>query len=128
MEFSLFMFNCIIVPAVAGYLLIYVQNSVFDNNKPHRQNTGISRTLVGNVIVDYLVGNIIVDHSGVVGASPVGAAPTTSSLSTGFNGLGNDNCKTRRETFEFLDLVRLMLEAWWYLFQSHVAHFELHSS
>ena len=29
-----------------------------------------------------LVGNTIVDHSDVVGASPVGAAPTTSSLST----------------------------------------------
>ena len=33
----------------------------------------ISRTLVGNEIVD---------HSDVVGASPVGAAPTTSSFST----------------------------------------------
>ena len=29
-----------------------------------------------------LVGNEIVDHSDVVGASPVGAAPTTSSFST----------------------------------------------
>ena len=29
-----------------------------------------------------LVGNEIVDHSDVVGASPVGAAPTTSSSST----------------------------------------------
>ena len=29
-----------------------------------------------------LVGNTIVDHSDVVGASPVGAAPTTSSFST----------------------------------------------
>ena len=29
-----------------------------------------------------LVGNIIVAHSDVVGASPVGAAPTTSSFST----------------------------------------------
>ena len=28
------------------------------------------------------VGNIIVDHSDVIGASPVGAAPTTSSFST----------------------------------------------
>ena len=32
--------------------------------------------------VDILVGNKIVDHSDVVGASPVGAAPTTSSFST----------------------------------------------
>ena len=29
-----------------------------------------------------LVGNKIVDHSDVVGASPVGAAPTTSSILT----------------------------------------------
>ena len=38
-----------------------------------RQKSNISRTLVGNKIVDY---------SDVVGASPVGAAPTTSSFST----------------------------------------------
>ena len=37
------------------------------------QTHNISRTLAGNIIVD---------NSDVVGASPVGAAPTTSSLST----------------------------------------------
>ena len=39
----------------------------------YRKISHISRTLVGNKIVD---------NSDVVGASPVGAAPTTSSLST----------------------------------------------
>ena len=39
----------------------------------YRQVSNISRTLVGNQIVD---------HSDVVGASPVGAAPTTPSFST----------------------------------------------
>ena len=39
----------------------------------YRQVSNIRRTLVGNQIVD---------HSDVVGASPVGAAPTTSSFST----------------------------------------------
>ena len=39
----------------------------------YRQVSNISRTLVGNKIVD---------NSDVVGASPVGAARTTSSLST----------------------------------------------
>ena len=39
----------------------------------YRKTSNISRTLVGNEIVD---------HSDVVGASPVGAAPTTSSFST----------------------------------------------
>ena len=39
----------------------------------YRQVSNIRHTLVGNNIVD---------HSYVVGASPVGAAPTTSSFST----------------------------------------------
>ena len=39
----------------------------------YHKTSNISRTLVGNKIVD---------HSDVVGASPVGAAPTTSSFST----------------------------------------------
>ena len=39
----------------------------------YRQVSNIRRTLVGDKIVD---------NSDVVGASPVGAAPTTSSLST----------------------------------------------
>ena len=38
----------------------------------YRQTSNISRTLVGNIIVD---------NSDVVEASPAGAAPTTSSLS-----------------------------------------------
>ena len=41
--------------------------------RTYRQVSNIRRTLVGNLIVD---------HSDVVGASPVGAAPTTSSFST----------------------------------------------
>ena len=41
--------------------------------RSYRQVPNIRRTLVGNQIVD---------HSDVVGASPVGAAPTTSSFST----------------------------------------------
>ena len=39
----------------------------------YRKTSNIRRTVVGNKIVD---------HSDVVGASPVGAAPTTSSFST----------------------------------------------
>ena len=39
----------------------------------YHKTSNISRTLVGNEIVD---------NSDVVGASPVGAAPTTSSFST----------------------------------------------
>ena len=39
----------------------------------YRKTSNVSRTLVGNKIVD---------HSDVVGASPGGTAPTTSSFST----------------------------------------------
>ena len=39
----------------------------------YRQNSNIRRTFVGNIIVDNL---------DVVGAPPIGAAPTTSSLSS----------------------------------------------
>ena len=42
-------------------------------NMDYRKTSNISRTLVGNKIVD---------NSDVVGASPVGAASTTSSFST----------------------------------------------
>ena len=60
-------------------------------------------------IIRILVGNDIFYHSDVVGASPVGAAPTTSPFSTENFNIA-DNCKTRRETFKFWDLVRLILE------------------
>ena len=46
---------------------------VHNRNHRYRQVSNIRRTLVGNKIVD---------NSDVVGASPVGAAPTKSSLST----------------------------------------------
>ena len=55
-----------------------------------------------------LVGIKIVDHSDEVGASSAGAAPTTSSLTR----LGEDNRKTRRETFKFWNLVGLILKVW----------------
>ena len=60
-----------------------------------------------------LVGNKIDVHSDVVGASPVGAAPITSSiysLTPGFNRLSKDNCKMRRKPCKIWDLVRLVLD------------------
>ena len=36
-------------------------------------------------------------------------------LTCGFNGFGKDNCKTRQEKFKFWNLVRLILEIWWYI-------------
>ena len=48
-------------------------NALCDDTTIYRKTSNMSRTLVGNKIVD---------NSDVVGASPVGAAPTTSSFST----------------------------------------------
>ena len=50
-----------------GVKQVYVIRTIY------RQTSNIRRTLVGNKIVD---------HSDLVGASPVGAAPTTSSFSS----------------------------------------------
>ena len=49
----------------------YLQQNIYKIS--YRKTSNISRTFVGNKIVD---------NSDVVGASPVGAAPTTSSFST----------------------------------------------
>ena len=62
-------------------LVVYRKTSDFhynpslkcDPNNMYRKTSNISGTLAGNKIVD---------HSDVVGASPVGAASTTSSFST----------------------------------------------
>ena len=55
--------------AISCLLVLKQESSVNE----YREVSNISRTLVGNQIVD---------HSDVVGASPVGAARTTSSFST----------------------------------------------
>ena len=48
----------------------------------HKSNFEFTKYRKVSNISHTLVGNKIVDHSDVVGASPVGAAPTTSSFST----------------------------------------------
>ena len=59
-----------------------------------------------------LVGNDIPDHSDVVGASPVGAAPTTSSFSILHLAwiIWTDISKMRREIFKFWGLVLLVID------------------
>ena len=62
------------IPEIAGSSLIqYPFSLMYCVFHKHRKTSNISHTLVGNKIVD---------HSDVVGASPVGAAPTTSSFWT----------------------------------------------
>ena len=64
---------------ISNYILVFklrrklVKASYKLLQKYYRKTSNISRTLVGNKIVD---------NSDVVGASPVGVAPTTSSFST----------------------------------------------
>ena len=61
-------------PAAGDWCLSTVSKHGFESYKHiYRQVSNIRRILVDNKIVD---------HSDVVGASPVGAAPTTSSFST----------------------------------------------
>ena len=52
---------------------VSLNSAAIGSDSSYRKTSSISRTLVGNKIVD---------NSDVVGASPVGAAPTTSSFST----------------------------------------------
>ena len=54
-------------------VIIIASGHMYMPRAAYRKVSNISRTLVGNKIVD---------HSDAVGASPVGAAPTTSSFST----------------------------------------------
>ena len=69
----------------------------------YRQTSDISRTVVGNKIVDHSV-------EGGRWSNWI----FIPDLTPGFNGLGRDNCKMSRETFTFCDLVRLTLEIWQY--------------
>ena len=55
----------------AGYFIM--SPHALRKESGYRKTSNISRTLVGNKFVD---------NSDVVGAAPVGAAPTTSSFST----------------------------------------------
>ena len=70
-------------------LQIYITRS-------YRQISNISRTLVCNIIVyhSWRCSNYIFILN----------------FTRGVNGLDDDSCKTRRETFKICDLVRLMLE------------------
>ena len=63
--------------------------------------------------IGHTLGNKPVEHSDVVGASPANYIFILD-LTSGFFGLGKDNCRTIRETFMFWDTVRLMLEVWRY--------------
>ena len=58
---------------IDSFMISIIYRAESRTESKYLKTSSISRTLVGNKIVD---------NSDVVGASPVGAAPTTSSFST----------------------------------------------
>ena len=122
-DFNIFWFHCQIWAAHSAYecsthincSAITHQDLLSCPNLPkHEDEYVLSNYREASNIIRTLVGNKIVDHSDVVGASPVGAAPTTSSFSTsqsGFKRFGKDSRKTVRE-YLCWDLVSLILETW----------------
>ena len=62
------------------------------------QTSDITRTLVVNRIVDHCRG--FSNHIFILDLTP------------GFNVLGKTNCKMRRQTFDFSDVLHLILEVW----------------
>ena len=69
----------------------------------YRKTSNISRTLVGNKIVDN-------SCSWSISCRRCSNCIFILNLTPGFHGLGKDHCKRRQETFKFWDLVRLILE------------------
>ena len=98
------MFWVHIMPTMWPMLWVYDMSTVWTmlrciyhvHHGTYRKTSNVRRALVGNKIVD---------HSDVVGASPVGAAPTS-----GFNEFGKDRHRTIWESFNCRDLVWLILE------------------
>ena len=73
----------------------------------YRKTSNISRTFVGNKIVDHCSWNIACRRcSNYI---------FILDLTFGFKGFGKDSHKTVREYFKCWDLVRLILETWRYL-------------
>ena len=94
-------------PSLCGDFMdgIWCSFSKINENINHRKISNISRTLVGNKIVD---------HSDVVKASPVGAAPTTSSFST-WHLASWDSAKTAGRQYENLISVGIWCILYWRL-------------
>ena len=94
--------------------LFHLRVSTFQENKLSNinfltiWNLVLSRQIYRHAsnIIRIVVGNKIVDHADVVGAyRRCSNYVFILNLTPGFNGLGKDNCTTRRETLKFGDLV-----------------------
>ena len=81
----------------------------------YRQTSNISRTLVGNKLVDHSACRRCSSYIFFLDLTP------------GLNWLGKGNCKTIRESFKFLDKVRLVLDVLRYIFlMLHMGMFQYH--
>ena len=56
--------------------------------------------------------NKVIDYLDVIEASPVSHCIFILDLTPDFNGVGENNCNTRRKKFKFWNLLRLILEIW----------------
>ena len=71
--------------------------------------------IIANILFKDYSSTKIVDHPDVVGASTCRRWSNyifILDLTSGFNGLGKENCKTKREKGKNWDLVRYILEVW----------------
>ena len=73
LKFNIHLRHGVLLSIITTDIHVYAHDKHHAINDTYRKTSHISRTLVGNKIVD---------NSDVVGASPVGAAPTIFSFST----------------------------------------------
>ena len=91
----------------ASYTIEFRNNTLRHNmalpKNIYRQTSNISRAIA----IKLLITQMLLEHrcSNYI---------FTLDLIPCFNGLGKNNCKTRRETFKFWDMMRLTLEVWRY--------------
>ena len=91
-------------------MIFLVINSVYDISHHFGMNIDLE-VYCQTSNISHKLGDTIVDHSDVVGASPVGTALTTSSLSTWLQWIGQRQLQNKIRSIEgFLDLVHLILE------------------
>ena len=92
---------------MVGFRLFYLENCIYPTVLTREMNYVVRHSLkIGgdmklktSIINLTLLGNIVVYHSDVIGASPVGAAPTNIfifDLTPGLSGLSRDDYKTTR--------------------------------
>ena len=102
-KFKIFIFYL----SLHGLRNLFNRHLILTIRSPDYHSSGISTATVKHLISRTLVSNEIIHNSDVVVALHVGAVL---SLTPGFSGLSEDNCKRIQETLKLGDLVWLILE------------------